>query len=501
MAASLNACFKKEATTEKTVEKFRFSCYINPELIFITFQRAGFMKQILITGGTGFFGKSLLKADLFSGDTHLFLLSRNGLRSKIPCKAKVTPIFGDIRTVDLSGFQFDSVIHAAAPSGGGATDDEMYSILTEGTAHLLEELKKMDSVKRLLYVSSGAVYGKQENDFASETDPLNPTTPYGKGKVEAEKMCLASGIPCVIARCFAFAGEFLPKNAHFAIGNFLADLEEKRTIRINGDGTPIRSYLYADDLAKWLVTLLNNGRPGEAYNVGSEEAFSIRELAKIIASRTTPPLTVEVKGVATGEKAQRYLPSTAKIRTELDLPIPRSLQESLDILAPVNDFSDRDQWLAMDDEALSAECILDFHKASGNGGQHVNKTSSAVRVKHAPSSIEATCAEHRSQHDNRRCALAYLRHRIACQIRRPADPGFRVGEPPVSMKNHAYPLWMAKLLDVFAESGYSPRLTAEKTGTGSTKLIKLFYRDSSLWQHVQSMRAAAGLAPLKSPEK
>jgi hypothetical protein len=69
------------------------------------------------------------------------------------------------------------------------------------------------------------------------------------------------------------------------------------------------------------------------------------------------------------------------------------------------------------------------------------------------------------------------------------------------MKNHAYPLWMAKLLDVFAESEYSPRLAAEKTGTGSTKLIKLFYRDSSLWQHVQSMRTAAGLTPLKSPEK
>ena len=223
------------------------------------------MEQILITGGTGFFGKSLLKADLFPEDTHLFLLSRNGLRSKIRCRAKVTPIFGDIRNVDLSGFAFDSVIHAAAPSGGGATDEEMYSILTEGTSHLIAELQKMGTVKRMLYVSSGAVYGKQEKEYAEETDPLKPVTLYGKGKVEAEQMCLHSGIPCVIARCFAFAGEFLPKNAHFAIGNFLADLEEKRNIHINGDGTPIRSYLYADDLANWLVALLRNGKTGEAY--------------------------------------------------------------------------------------------------------------------------------------------------------------------------------------------------------------------------------------------
>ena len=359
----------------------------------------------------------------------------------------------------------------------------------------------MGTVKRFLYVSSGAVYGKQEKEFAEECDPLNPVTLYGKGKMEAEQMCLGSGIPCVIARCFAFVGEYLPKNAHFAIGNFLADLETKRNIRINGDGTPIRSYLYADDLAQWLVALLKNGRAGEAYNVGSEEAFSIRELAETIASRAIPPLTVEVKGIPSGEKAQRYLPSTEKIRRDLNLSVPRTLVESLEILTPENDFSDRDRWLALGDETLSAECLLDFHKASGNGGQHVNKTSSAVRVRHEKSGIEAVCAEHRSQHDNRRCALEYLRRRMALQIRCPADPSFRAGDPPVSMKNQAYPLWVAKLLDVFAESEFNPRQTAEKIGTGSTKLIKLFYRDSSLWQHVQSMRASAGFSPLKSPEK
>ena len=69
------------------------------------------------------------------------------------------------------------------------------------------------------------------------------------------------------------------------------------------------------------------------------------------------------------------------------------------------------------------------------------------------------------------------------------------------MKNPAYPLWMAKLLDLFSESDYHPRLTAEKAGTGSSKLVKLFYRDNALWQHVQSVRKSAGLPPLKTPEK
>ena len=459
------------------------------------------MEQILITGGTGFFGKSLLAADVFSEDTHLYLLSRNGLREKIPCKAEITEIYGDIRTVDLSGFSFDSVIHAAAPSGGGASEEEMYSILTDGTAHLLEELKKMGSVKRLLYVSSGAVYGKQEKEFVLETDLPDPVTLYGKGKAEAERMCSVSGIPCVIARCFAFVGKYLPGNVHYAIGNFLSDLKAKRPICIKGDGSPIRSYLYADDLAQWISALLERGRPGEAYNVGSEEPFSIRELAELIASRSVPPLKIDIRGVSDGAKAQRYLPCTEKIRRELGLREPLKLCESLDLLVPEDRKMNRDFWLQMDDEALSAECTLDFHKASGNGGQHVNKTSSAVRVKHCLSGLDSVSAEHRSQHDNRRCALSQLRMKMALQLRCPADSGFRVGDPPVSMKNPVYPLWTAKLLDVFAESDCTPRETAEKVGTGSTKLIKLFYRDSLLWQHVQGMRAAAGLLPLKSPGK
>ena len=72
----------------------------------------------------------------------------------------------------------------------------------------------------------------------------------------------------------------------------------------------------------------------------------------------------------------------------------------------------RNDWLAASDELLLRECRLEFRKASGNGGQKVNKTSSAVRLSHEPSGLVVTSAESRSQHENRRHALKALRMNI-----------------------------------------------------------------------------------------
>ena len=101
----------------------------------------------------------------------------------------------------------------------------------------------------------------------------------------------------------------------------------------------------------------------------------------------------------------------------------------------------RNDWLAASDELLLRECRLEFRKASGNGGQKVNKTSSAVRLSHEPSGLVVTSAESRSQHENRRHALKALRMKIALSFRLPPDPGFRIGEPATSLHNPAYPLW------------------------------------------------------------
>jgi ribosome-associated protein len=69
--------------------------------------------------------------------------------------------------------------------------------------------------------------------------------------------------------------------------------------------------------------------------------------------------------------------------------------------------------LPEDDEALLAECDFEAHRASGKGGQHINKTDSAVRLHHRPTGITVTSQESRSQWQNRMICLQKIREKVA----------------------------------------------------------------------------------------
>ncbi len=116
--------------------------------------------------------------------------------------------------------------------------------------------------------------------------------------------------------------------------HFIADAIAGRDIQICGDGTPVRSYLHAADLAIWLWTMLFradelNENPA-AFNVGSVEAVSIRELAQIVAEELDPTLRVHVVGnSAIGAKRVQYIPSVHKAETELGLRPLINLREAI----------------------------------------------------------------------------------------------------------------------------------------------------------------------------
>ena len=293
--------------------------------------------KIFLTGGTGFFGKSIL--DMlkrgFKSDTEFVILSRDPqkfLRAypQYASLHKVRFIQGDVLDFDFPQEKFDHIIHAATPAVTTLAPGEMRRIIIDGTGRVLEFAKSCGA-KKLLFTSSGAVYGPQgECKNVPEDFPCNPVTEYGIAKLDAEKLCIDSGIPVYIARCFAFVGPRLARDIHFAIGNFIENALNNEDIIIKGDGTAFRSYLYADDLVRWLFAILEKGKPCRPYNVGSPHGLSISDIAKEVSRciGNTSEIKILTRPVP-GQPVSRYVPDTARAEKELGLKINFSLSGAI----------------------------------------------------------------------------------------------------------------------------------------------------------------------------
>lgn len=306
--------------------------------------------RILLTGGTGFFGKSILDArrrGLLPIDTELTILARHPeqfLTEYPEFRNAAKFIAGDIRDFAFPRGRFDALIHAAAPAVTGLPPGEMRSIILDG-AKRVAAYARTSPPARILYISSGAVYGVQPPGLEGfpEDFPCAPVTEYGIAKLEAEHILLDSGIPTVIARCFAFVGPYLNFNIHFAIGNFIRDALAAVPLRIQGDGTPLRSYLDSDDLVRWLFGLLERGEPGTICNVGSDRAITIRDLAETVRHVLRPELPVEIAcPPRPGTVGQRYIPDISRAG-EFGLAQTVSLEDAIRRAAGMQSETDRNQ--------------------------------------------------------------------------------------------------------------------------------------------------------------
>ncbi len=300
-------------------------------------------QNIFITGGTGFVGTWLIESLLWANDVKSLgvrttLLTRNpdAFRRKAPHLAEHRSVYllrGDACSFDYPEGQFAFVIHAATDRSFDPTPGQPLSTLETdlGATKRVLEFARTHNTRRLLFTSSGAVYGKQpphvthiSEDYAGAPATTDIRSAYGQGKRASEFMCAmyASqfGFAAVIARLFAFVGPYLPLDENFAVGNFLRDVLKQRPVRIAGDGTPYRSYLYAADLAIWLWTMLVRGETARPYNVGSAEDLTIADLAKLVVSSTDSEQPIEIaRQPIPGALPARYVPSIIRAETELGL--------------------------------------------------------------------------------------------------------------------------------------------------------------------------------------
>lgn len=308
------------------------------------------MASLLLIGGTGFFGKSFL--DSFQrggleywGIDRLIAVSRHAdkLRTVAPqlLDERVQLINADICTVD-SLPSADYVIHAAASTDARdymAKPESERKNIQAGVYNYCRLAPKYHARSKIVYVSSGAVYGVQPADkpYLEENElsinlqdmPVHKRD-YAVAKRDAEatvKSLCNQGLAVSIARCFAFVGPWLPRDQHFAIGNFIEDGLQGRAIRVKANHPVYRSYMHADDLVTWLMTMAENADTKcEAFNVGSDCAVHMVELAQLIAGL----FGVEVSVPPHNEiKIDRYVPSIQKAKDKLGLNLKLGLADAI----------------------------------------------------------------------------------------------------------------------------------------------------------------------------
>lgn len=269
------------------------------------------LKSLLIIGGTGFFGKSILdsfKRGLLSefNISKIIILARNIDKFKLEFPELIIDgvefIKGDISIIN-SLPETDFVIHAATSTNMNHYNQKSNNVgknnIEKSVSNYCILAPKFHYNSKILYCSSGAVYGKQplniekiDENFPLQKDLSNLSNEkqnYCLGKRFAEteiKKLGILGLNVSIARCFAFLGKYLPKDQHYAIGNFIGQAEKGNSIRVEASGVVYRSYMDADDLVKSLITLLNvSSTDCPIYNVGSDLQVSIYDLAEIIAKQ------------------------------------------------------------------------------------------------------------------------------------------------------------------------------------------------------------------------
>ena len=260
--------------------------------------------RIFITGGTGFVGSWLL-ASFAKANRELQLRARAVVLTRDPAAAAARlselGIGSDVELQPGDGTdfvfpagRFAFIIHAATQRSFTPTAARPLGIIEADalTTRRVLDLARAAGTARMLFTSTGSVYGRQppdlprmSEDFGGAPLPTDVDAAYGHSKRMSEVMCSmyarSYAIGISIARLFALVGPLLPLDEGYAVGNFIGDALAGRAIRVAGDGTPVRSYLYAADLAIWLWSMLFAGRSGRAYNVGATDGLTIAELAQL----------------------------------------------------------------------------------------------------------------------------------------------------------------------------------------------------------------------------
>jgi nucleoside-diphosphate-sugar epimerase len=238
---------------------------------------------VAISGGAGFLGLHLARR--LVGDGHAVRTLDLTPLDDPQLTGRVEEVHGDVRLTSdarrlVAGA--DVLVHAAAALPIQVTREAIRSVNVEGTAATLAAALEA-GVRRVVLISSTAVYGVPERHPIHEDDPLVGVGHYGESKIEAERLCGAfgrRGLEAVVVRPKTFVGP-----ERLGVFEILFDwIREGRRIPILGDGSNRYQLLAVEDLVEAVVRCFDAPVAGEALNIGAARFGTVREDLRALAA-------------------------------------------------------------------------------------------------------------------------------------------------------------------------------------------------------------------------
>lgn len=254
--------------------------------------------RILVTGITGFAGGHLAEALLARGEVDVVGISR---RAEWPAAWHDLAGRVALRGCDLAGdrpgleailrdVQPERVYHLAGYAHVGRSFrevDEAWGGNLTATLNLYEAIGRWGGRPRILYIGSGQVYGDPVNpdEVYDENSPLRPVSPYAASKAAADlasyQYTQAPGLHIVRARPLNHIGPRQSPQyaaAHFAQQIAAIELGQQPPLVETGNLSPCRDLTDVRDVVQAYLLLLEKGRSGEVYNVGTGAVYSMQEV-------------------------------------------------------------------------------------------------------------------------------------------------------------------------------------------------------------------------------
>jgi len=279
--------------------------------------------RLLVTGGAGFIGSTYVR---LVGSEHevrvLDKLTYAGRRENLPEDAElVVGAIEDPQVVREAMESCDAVVNFAAESHVDRSIDDQDAFARThviGTGVLLDAAREL-GIGRYLQVSTDEVYGSIESGSFTESSPLDPSSPYSATKAAGDLLVSAHfhtyGTEAVICRGSNNYGprQYPEKLIPLMVLNAL----HGDALPVYGDGRQVRNWLYVEDFCRGIHTVLEKGRPGEAYNVGGpDECENVEVVRRVLELTGAEESLIEHVADRPGHD-RRYSLSSEKIRAEL----------------------------------------------------------------------------------------------------------------------------------------------------------------------------------------